>query len=157
MDQLYKRYAPMVYRRCLRLMGAPERAEEAMQDVFVKVMDKRQSLDLTAPSSLLYRMATNVCLNLLRGQTRRPEVHEDDLLHEIAECEWEEEKRLRFLFMRSALQNEKDETRAMAVLHYVDRMTLDEVAEEYGMSVSGVRKRLETFKARIRALEGETS
>ena len=30
----------------------------------------------------------------------------------------------------------------MAVLHYVDRLTLEETATAVGMSVSGVRKRL---------------
>ena len=41
----------------------------------------------------------------------------------------------------------------MAVLHYVDRMTLEEVAEEMGMSVSGVRKRLRGLHAALHELE----
>ncbi len=41
----------------------------------------------------------------------------------------------------------------MAVLHYVDGMTLEEVASHVGMSVSGVRKRLRLLKQRSRAWE----
>lgn len=37
----------------------------------------------------------------------------------------------------------------MAILHYVDGLTLDETAAEMGMSVSGVRKRLRVLKAKI--------
>ena len=50
-------------------------------------------------------------------------------------------------------RREKPSTRVMAVLHYVDGMTLEEVAREVGLSVSGVRKRLRTLKARVKSLE----
>ena len=36
---------------------------------------------------------------------------------------------------------------------YVDGMTLEEVAAEVGLSVSGVRKRLRVLKERVRGLE----
>ena len=45
-------------------------------------------------------------------------------------------------------------TATMAVLHLVDGMTLEEVADEVGMSVSGVRKRLRRLRADLIELEG---
>jgi RNA polymerase sigma-70 factor (ECF subfamily) len=49
----------------------------------------------------------------------------------------------------------------MAMLHYVDGMTLAEVADEVGMSVSGVRKRLRGLRAQLHDLlkedESETT
>jgi RNA polymerase sigma-70 factor (ECF subfamily) len=48
---------------------------------------------------------------------------------------------------------ERASTRTMAVMHYVDGMTLPEVAGHVGLSVSGVRKRLRQLKERTRALE----
>ena len=48
-----------------------------------------------------------------------------------------------------------ESTRLIAVLHYVDRLTLEEVASEVGMSVSGVRKRLRSLKERMTAVTGE--
>ena len=41
----------------------------------------------------------------------------------------------------------------MAVLHYVDGMTLEEVARHVGLSVSGVRKRLRILRERTQELE----
>jgi RNA polymerase sigma-70 factor (ECF subfamily) len=41
----------------------------------------------------------------------------------------------------------------MAVLYYVDGLTLEEVAEEVGMSVSGVRKRLRGLRGSLKDLE----
>ena len=43
----------------------------------------------------------------------------------------------------------------MAILHYVDGMTLQEVADEVGMSVSGVRKRLRGLRAELHELVTE--
>ena len=47
----------------------------------------------------------------------------------------------------------QESTRVIAVLHYVDGMTLEEVAGEVGMSVSGVRKRLRNLRRSLAELE----
>ena len=48
-----------------------------------------------------------------------------------------------------------ESTRAMAVLHYVDGMSLEETASEVGMSVSGVRKRLCSLRISLQGIEGQ--
>jgi RNA polymerase sigma-70 factor (ECF subfamily) len=40
----------------------------------------------------------------------------------------------------------------MAVMHYVDGLTLQEVSMAVGLSVSGVRKRLRTLKEKVALL-----
>ena len=47
----------------------------------------------------------------------------------------------------------RDSTRTIAVLHFVDGLTLAEVAQEVGMSVSGVRKRLRGLRESLEKLE----
>ena len=51
-------------------------------DVFVQVISNADQLADQAPSSLLFRIATNVCLNRLRTRRRRPE-DSDALLDEL--------------------------------------------------------------------------
>ena len=65
-DQLYRRYGPMVIRRCTQLLRDEEQALDAAQDVFVRLMERQDRLKDDYPSSLLYRMATNLCLNRIR-------------------------------------------------------------------------------------------
>ncbi|MEE0876707.1 MAG: sigma factor-like helix-turn-helix DNA-binding protein, partial [Fibrobacteraceae bacterium] len=48
---------------------------------------------------------------------------------------------------------EPESSRTIAVLHYVDGLTLEETAREVSLSVSGVRKRLRALKAKIKNLE----
>ena len=69
----YLRYGPMVLRRCRTLLRDPAKAEDAMQDVFVSLIRHEGRLRDEAPGALLLRVATNVCLNRLRGEKRRPE------------------------------------------------------------------------------------
>lgn len=50
---------------------------------------------------------------------------------------------------------EDPSTRVMATLHYVDGLTLEETAARVGLSVSGLRKRLDRLKRRSKAfMEG---
>jgi len=72
-EDFYRRYGPMVLRRCQKLLRSEAQAQDAMQDVFVQVLSHEQSLDATAPAGLLLRIATNVSLNRLRSTRRRPE------------------------------------------------------------------------------------
>lgn len=67
----------MVLRRCRRLLGSEDEALDACQDVFVRVMEHRERLTNDHCSSLLYRLATNVCLNRIRDRARRPTTPDD--------------------------------------------------------------------------------
>ncbi|MCU0661645.1 MAG: sigma-70 family RNA polymerase sigma factor [Myxococcota bacterium] len=147
----------MVLRRCRRLLKDEELAVDAMQDVFVQLVRHEGRLDGSAPASLLYRMATNVCLNRIRSRRRKPETQDDDLIFRIADLAKSEDR----LSARSSLSRlfglEKESTGTIAALHLVDGMTLEEVAREVGMSVSGVRKRLRPLRERLSELEGALS
>jgi len=150
-EGLYRRYGPMVLRRCHRLLGRMDEAEDAMQDVFVTALDRAGELREEFPSSLLWRMATNTCLNRLRSRRRRTETSDDEVLLSIAalpDDSFETRSVLDRLFGKT-----HESTRVMAVLHWVDGMTLEEVARETGLSVSGVRKRLRTLKTLVGSLE----
>ena len=156
-EALYEKYGPMVLRRCRRLLHDEERALDAMQECFVRLLKSRERLDDAAPSSFLFRVATNVCLNILRSERRLSSGDDEDVLLEIAAKEDVEEVGLARHLLDSLFRREQTSTRVMAVMHYVDGMTLEETAEAAGLSVSGVRKRLAGLKARSRALEEEGS
>jgi len=157
-EQSYRQYGPLVLRRCRRLLRDDARALDAMQDVFVQAMRRRDQLHDAAPAALFLRMATNVCLDRLRAARRRPENADDQLLLAIAAQAPDGESRSAARrLLDQIFRRESESTLTIAVMHYVDRMTLEEVAEEVGLSVSGVRKRLRTLRARLPAVEGATA
>jgi RNA polymerase sigma factor (sigma-70 family) len=147
-DAFYRRYSPMVFRRCRQLLRDDDESTDAMQDVFLQLVRYQQRLDARGPSSLLNRIATNVCLNRIRS---RRAAAPDERVVELVDLLDLEERTLARRVLGRIFADEADSTHHMAVLHYVDGMTLDEVAVEVGLSVSGVRKRLRTLKERLAA------
>lgn len=149
----YERFGPMVHRRCRGLLRDEEEAVEAMQDVFVEVVRRGDRLDVDAPSSFLYRTATNVCLNRIRSRKRKPSEADTDLLERIAVAPDAEDRSFVNAMLDRIFAREQVSTREIAVMHLVDGMTLEEVAAEVGLSVSGVRKRLRVLKERVSELQ----
>jgi len=148
-EALFRKYGPMVLRRCRQMLGDDAAADDAMQAVFVKVFEKRHTLRAEYPSSLLWRIATNHCLNAIRERTLREEVAGpggDALLSAIATSDDLEERVGGRSLLRKLFGGHPESSRVIAVLHYVDGMTLEETAKEVGMSVSGVRKRLRALR-----------
>jgi RNA polymerase sigma-70 factor (ECF subfamily) len=149
-DLLFERYGPMVVRRCRQLLRDREEAEDAAQDVFVRLLQHRQRLDDRYPSSLLYRIATNVCLNRLRDRRRDPGRPGDEALDQVTRCPDLDAP----LVLERLFERHPDSTRVMAILHYANGLTLQQVARRCGLSLSGVRKRLRGLRSSLRAMEG---
>lgn len=153
-SKLYESYAPMVYRRCVALLKDDAEASDMMQNVFVRIYERRNSLDLTNPSSLLWNTATRLCLNRIRDKARRGvNVDSEELLLQIASVDDEADAYEAGNILTRIFSKEPESTRTMAVLHFVDGMTLEETAEAVGLSVSGVRKRLRTLQSKVKNLE----
>lgn len=128
---------------------------DAMQDVFVELVKRRPGLSDRAPASLCHQVATHVCLNRLRTERRHPEDRDEELLLAIADArEGAEATSSARSVLSRIFGAEPESSRTLAVMHLVDGMTLEEVAAEVGLSVSGVRKRLRRLKARVVELEG---
>ena len=156
-EEHYRRFGPMVLRRCRTLLRNDAQAEDAMHDVFVAVLRAEARLRDEAPAGLLLRVATNVCLNRLRTQRRRPEDADDALLSRIAATADSVEARASARNLLARLFGADDplaaSTATLAVMHLCDRLTLEETAREAGLSVSGVRKRLQRLRERLVVLE----
>lgn len=144
----------MVLRRCRKLLRDESKAVDATHDVFVLVTRYQRRLDDQAPSGLLNRLATNLCLNHLRSARRHPEDSDDELVLCIArDLDLEARAHARSLLAR-LFADEPDSSATIAVLHFVDGMTWEEVAAEVGLSVSGVRKRARGLAERLQLMKG---
>jgi RNA polymerase sigma factor (sigma-70 family) len=152
-EGLWTRYGGLVLRRCRQLLRDEEEALDVTQDVFVQLLRRRSHLEVRYPSSLLWKMATNLCLNRLRDRRGAPEAVAEETLVRLAHLDdptpgTEARFTLQRLFARH-----RDSTRVIAVLHFVDGLTLEQTAREVGLSVSGVRKRLRGLRTTLQQME----
>ena len=83
-EDYYLRYGPMVLRRCRQLLRDEEKALDALQEVFTKLLLHKERLKSLYPSSLLFRISTNVCLNMIRAQLKHQSGNMKDILANIA-------------------------------------------------------------------------
>jgi RNA polymerase sigma-70 factor (ECF subfamily) len=73
LESLIRAHTAAVYAHALRFFGDGATAEDAAQEVFVKVFRSLDSFDGTAAfSTWLYRVTRNTCLDMIRAGKRRP-------------------------------------------------------------------------------------
>ena len=164
---------------CYRMLGSAFEAEDAVQETLVRAwrsfdrFEGRSSL-----RSWLYRIATNVCLDLLKGGQRRarpvdmgpassassplgealPEVTwiepvpDDRVLSATADPATvaEERETIRLAFV-AALQHLPPKQRAVLILREVLRWKAEEVAELLEVSVASVNSALQRARATLAA------
>jgi RNA polymerase sigma-70 factor (ECF subfamily) len=147
--ELFERYGAMVYRRCRAILGKEDAARDATQEVFLRVVERRQSFrGESGPSTWLYAMATLHCLQQVRDRTR----HRAKLELVAGEPARAVRGALEdHLTLVRLLDREPEDVRLMVYLRYVDGMTMEEVAEIVGYSRKTVSQRVQDFLSSARA------
>ena len=144
--QLFEQHGPMVYRRALRILGNAADAEEALQEVFIRVMRGAEGFESRSEiTTWLYRITTNYCLNMVRDSKRRRELLQQNYAPGGDEPHAAPADRLALL--RNALID-CDEREAQAAIYvFVDGMSHQEAAEVLGVSRRTVGNLIERFES----------
>jgi RNA polymerase sigma-70 factor (ECF subfamily) len=151
-EELHHRYAEQIYEKCLRMLECPAEAEDAVQETFFRAHLALPELrNHRAALGWLYRIAANVCLNVIRTRRRKGATpigdsddfcaphHSVDLLH----C--------RHLLDRLAAELDR-RSLEIVVAHYVDGVSQGEVAAHLGLSRRSVVKRLARVRAQVESM-----
>ena len=146
---LYERYGGMVMRRCTAILKDEALAMDAVHDVFVQLLLKQESLHMDGLSSLLYRIATNICFNLLRHQQVRDHYSDQYGTSQAETLNSESNVETQFINLdriNKVLNTFPERTREAALYHYVDGFTMDEIAKMMHMSNSNTRRLLRELR-----------
>ena len=142
-----------VYRLCLRMLGSEQDALDASQEAFLKAYRSLAGFrGESAFSTWLYRLAANVCLDMLRRRPEQPPLSgdEDDRASALPDpgptpYQALEKKELRAVVDR-ALQSLSPEFREAVVLRDVNGLSYEEIAAVTGLEPGTVKSRI--FRAR---------
>jgi RNA polymerase sigma-70 factor (ECF subfamily) len=138
----FKTYGGAVFSRCVRILREQEAARDVTQEVFVRCFDRRQGLRSGRELlGWLYRVATNLCLNLLRDRKLRRDA-DRELAPAIAVAAEAPEVRL----LRDLLCDLDQRTQSIVVYVHLDGMTHAEAAEVAQVSDRTVRNCLARFQ-----------
>ncbi|MGH7175532.1 MAG: RNA polymerase sigma factor [Minisyncoccia bacterium] len=145
---LISRYQPKFMRYGRRFLSNTAHIEDAMQEIFIKTYQNIQSYDATRPfSPWMYRIAHNTFANMLRKNSRSPFIAVDlDLFsaHTAYEIDpaGEEEQREMQLFIESGLAALAPRYREVIVLHYIENLGYQEIADVLHIPIGTVGIRL---------------
>ena len=152
-ESLYRSYGPSVLRRARAILKDEQRAQDVMQEVFIRALQSPDALE-AADSTMawLYRVTRNLCLNRIRDENRRRE-----LLHEHGESLRPSEHTHTHarVVLHELLQRIAPELRDVAVCFYLDQMTQTEIAEHLGVSRRTVGYRLQALRTAAHEMRDE--
>jgi RNA polymerase sigma-70 factor (ECF subfamily) len=147
---LYRRYGDIVIGRCRTLLRNEADAQDACQEVFLKLHRYRDDFrGDSSPSTWIFRITTTTCLNRIRTRKRRPEDPVEELPPVGCEDSLLDALAIRDLLDR-LLAGADERTVTCVVYHYVDGMTHDEIGGLLGITGAAVRKRISTFRSSLR-------
>jgi len=140
---LYRRYGPVVYRRCLRMLRDPEAASDATQEVFLRLVGNLDRVPLEAPVlAWLHRVTSNHCHNVRRAGRHRGAGRPPG---DLGALEAPGRDLPDLALARQVLARFDEVTRLVAVGVLVDGMEHEEVAVVLGISRRSVARKLERF------------
>jgi len=159
---LYKEYAPAIFRFCRRAMPTREDAEDATMEIFMKLRNKLSQYDQSRSfTAWLYKVAANHCWDMLR----RRKIRQDREIGEIEDMPLEapEPNQLEKLIeersseeVRKALEKLGVRARMALVMRYYSDMSYDEIADALGVRRAFVGVVLLRARHELRQALGDT-
>jgi len=147
-DELYERYATDVLRVSYYYLGDRQRAEDVMQDVFVKYLTSRPSLQSGKEKSWLLKVALNRCRDLWRSSWLKKVVLGHPAF-ELFPADDEIGRTADSLSLAEAINHLPSAFKEVVLLHYYQGYSVSEVSEIAGISEGTVSSRLSRARDRI--------
>lgn len=160
LTELYRRYAPAVFRRARSLLGGDEaEAHDVTQEVFLAYVKNESRLrGEAAPFTVLFQMATNQSIDRLRKSSRWSGKLTSLAVDEEADgpalqVAAQDDGPARLEATRDVAlltQGEDEQTLTCAVLYFVEGYTTEEIAQSLGISRKTVGRALAAFGERAK-------
>ena len=159
---LMERYREKVWRVCWRLMSAQHDAEDAAQEVFVRLFFERGKFaGRSSYSTWLHGVAIRTCLMLRRSRSRRRRREEPGTAEQIEAHESRQpETAAAFDASHDVVQllaGLDEEDRALMLMKFAEGHEYDALAEMFGSTSAALRMRVSRIKERLASQAGRLS
>lgn len=138
-------YGNSLYRLCSVMTGNREDADDAVQESFLKYVEKAPDFnDSEHEKAWLIRVASNICKDILRKRKHQSFINLDEIRN-FGICE----DNAQILELLVSLE---EKYRIVIHLHYVEGYKAREIASMLGVSESAVKKRLQRGREALKEI-----
>src|SRR5690606_18702312 len=144
------KFQQRMYAYCLCMLGQPDEAEDAVQDVFLLAYSRiHQYVQQDSFSAWLYKIAYHHCLNLLRKRNSwiRFLTHYKD---RTAAAEFKTYDSNESLYLRELLDKLEAHDRQLVILRVLEDKSFDEISAITHIKAATLRKQLGRIKKRLK-------
>ncbi|MFU8925299.1 sigma-70 family RNA polymerase sigma factor [Acinetobacter puyangensis] len=143
---LYQEHHHWLYQWLRRKLGSSDRAEDILQDTFIKIMKSKDILNLKEPKAFLHTTAKHLIID----QARRQKI-EQSYLHYISQFDHDqayaspEEAIIAIETLdqiAQALSHLEDRPRQILLMHYLDGISQVEIATQMQLSIKTIQRDL---------------
>lgn len=141
-EAIYKTYYSRLYYYSFQFIADEETSKDIVNDVFEKIWLQRDELKADTLSSYLYTLVRNRCLDHLRHQKveqQYAELYKLIAEEDIDDSDWYEERMTR---IEQIIAELGEPTKGIFTRCYFQHKKYAEVAQEYHISSSGVKKHI---------------
>ena len=149
---LLERYTLLLYGVSMKYLKNPEKARDAVQQIFLKAITELHKYEVNYFGSWLYMIAKNHCLMMLRNQHREVTVDQiNDQASPVDERDpLKDENLLREL--EEALQHLNKEQKTCIRKFYLEKKSYQTIASETGYQLQQVKSYIQNGKRNLRLL-----
>ena len=153
-ERLMVQHERLVLRTALRMLGRLEDAQDAAQEVFMKLYRNMGRIEAArGVESWLYRTTMNACFDQLRRRRPTESIEWEPPVAAVQHADMERDQRRQLV--NEALKSLPEKERAAIILREIEGLDTAEVAQILGSSEATVRSQVSMGKTRLkRRLEG---
>ena len=150
-SEIYQRHADAVYRAALRVTGSPADAEDVLQTVFLRLLNRGEDMAETAraPEAYFRRAAANAGIDVIRRRASRAERSVDVELSAPAAPPLLKER------LRRAIAQLPPKDAELFTLRYIEGVSNSKLAEMLGMERVTVGTRLHRIRRMLQESLGQ--
>ena len=151
LSQLYKPYMTLIYGTCLKYLKNPSKAEDAVMDIYLSLVDKVIKHDIKKFSSWIYRLSVNHCLEQLRSSQRIRD-RKNEAEHMYSEQIFHPDDvtiESKIKIMAGCIDNLNDSQKRCINLFYYEKMSYKDIADQLSMSYTNVRSAIQNGRRNI--------
>ena len=157
---IYKRYSGKIFGKCLSLLKSESEAEDATQDVMMKIlMNMAKFSGKSRFSTWIYSITYNYCIDFLRRKKKDPSVYVDDFLENL---DRQEDVNDSFLLevnvgrLKTILKEIPSGDRTILLMKYQDEMSIKEIGGILDKSESAIKMKIKRAKQKFRKTYDQT-